>query len=304
MGLRRLLLRIGIMGLPFLLLFAVVVVVDPYAFFDRSRLISAELKRKNLGHSGRTMPFSNLLWKMIEFRRQPVERVLIGDSRLAYFDLDHLNKTTGQRWYNFGVPGGNHRTACDVFQYVDGTAKLKEVWLQVSFRSMARGSNYDLYDEPSAVAQSAPLYLTNRRVLEATALAIYGTLWPNRVSYDVLAPDHWQQVLRMEEGIADGFVMDTSHYAHFAEIAQRCARKGVRLTFVEYPTTVGVQRIYSQASLDQAMLAHRTRMASIGRYVFLDVDGGIGADSTLYRDPLHLTAAGQRLLVNAVLSAR
>ncbi|MFZ1688973.1 MAG: hypothetical protein WAU70_16245 [Flavobacteriales bacterium] len=303
MSVRKLLLRAVFICAPFAAVFGAVALVDPYNYFNWSHWVPDEVKLRNLNHDGRTMAFSNLMWKMKEYRRAPVPNVLIGDSRLSYFDLDHLEEVTGEQWYNFGVPGGNHRTVADVFGYVDSIATPEQVWIQVSFRNMADGQDYDLYSEPFAVEGTPGLYASNRRVLAATALAVKAQWFPESVHYDVLAPDHWQQVIRMETEAAARFRMDTSFYARLEAIAQCCRRQGTELTFVEWPAFRALHTIRSSAGLETLHAQYRDRIKRIARYIDLDTPGNaISADSSNYRDPLHLKTTAQRKLIDAVLA--
>jgi hypothetical protein len=302
MGRRKFFLRLTLICAPFAFVFGVVVVVDPYNYFNWFHVVDDTVKRKNLNQDGRTMAFSNLMWKMKEYRRTPVPNVLIGDSRLSYFDLEHLAKVSGKQWYNLGVPGGNHRTAADVFGFVDSISPPKTVWLQVSFRNMAAGQDYDLYSEPFAVESTPSLYVSNRRVLAATALALRATWSPESVNYDALSPDHWNNVVDMETEATTNFIMDTSFYGRLETIAQHCRQRGTELVLIEWPAYNELHAIRSAAGLDPLHAQYRERLSSIATYIDLDRLGNpISADRNNYRDPLHLTIEAQRKLVDALM---
>lgn len=302
MGTRRLFRWIAALALPFALVFGTVLVVDPYNYFGLFHAIPDTLKRKNLYHDGRTMPFSNLLWKLIELRRTPQDRILLGDSRLSHFDLDHLERVSGHRWYNLGVPGGNTRTMADLFTYA-AQAPLKEVLVQVSFRGMNRGMDWDLYGEPRLLLDQPFLYLSNRRVLEATVLNLRSALLPATVRYDVLPPDQWQRVLDMERANATDFTPDSAAFGRLERIAARCRAMGCALRFVEYPTHPDVQRIYDEAGLEPQRKAYLERLRRLAPVIDLDRPGLFAADKALWRDPLHLTTDAQRAVIDTVWAA-
>lgn len=295
-------LRILLICAPFALVVGTVVVVDPYNYFNRSHVVSDEVKLKNLSHDGKTMAFSNLMWKMKEYRRKPMPNALIGDSRLSYFDLQYLEHATGLQWYNFGVPGGNHRTALDVFDYIDSIAPPERVYMQVSFRNMAAGQDYDIFSEPLAVEGTPGLYVSNRRVLAATWLAIKASAAPGSVQYDVLSPDHWNNVMTMEKEAAGVFRMDTSFYQELRTMADECRAQGSELVLVEWPSHESLHAVRTGAGLDVQRAAYVARLLSIATYVDLDTPGnGISADKNNFRDPLHLTTEAQRKVVDALL---
>lgn len=298
---RRFFLRILLICAPFALVFGTVVVVDPYNYFNWCHVVGDEVKLKNLNHDGKTMAFSNLMWKMKEYRRKPTPNVLIGDSRLSYFDLQYLEGATGQQWYNFGVPGGNHRTALDVFDYIDSIAAPERVYLQVSFRNMAAGQDYDIFSEPLAVEGTPGLYVSNRRVLAATWLAIKAGASPGSVKYDVLSPDHWNNVMTMERQAAAAFRMDTSIYGLMAEVAAVCRKQNTELVLVEWPSHESLHAVRSGAGLGAQRAAYTARLLSIATYIDLDTPGNpISADRSNFRDPLHLSTEAQRKVVDAL----
>ena len=306
MGTRTFFLWIAAIAAPFALVFAAVVMVDPYNYFGWSGLVAEDLKKKNLYHDGRTMPFSNLLWKLVEFPKRTQKNILLGDSRLSHFDLDHLKSVSGEEYYNLGVPGGNYRTIADLFAYADSTQRrhesygLESVVVQVSFRGMNKGFDWDLYTEPRFLLDQPFLYLTNRRVLEATLLNLRSAIAPNSVAYDQTPPDQWQRVLAMEQENASSFSIDTTVFALLQRIANRCEAERIGLTFVEYPTHPDVQRIYTEARLEPLRQTYMARLAAIGTTIDLDRPGLFPEDRSFWRDPMHLTTEAQRLLIDRV----
>ncbi len=265
--------RIAAIAAPFALIFGAVVVVDPYAYFGWSHIVPDDLKRKNLYHDGRTMPFSILLWTLIEFQRNPQDHILLGDSRLAYFDMDHLQEVSGKRYYNLGVPGGNTATIADLFAFASNKIQLKDVVVQISFRGMNTGFDWDLYSEPRLLLEQPFLYLTNRRVLEAAALNLKSAVAPASMVYDQTPPDQWQRVLSMEKDNAGSFHLDTTAYERLQRIADRCAAIGCQLRFVEFPTHPDLQRLYTEAGLAPQRQAYMTRLAEIATTIDLDLPG-------------------------------
>jgi phosphoglycolate phosphatase-like HAD superfamily hydrolase len=300
MGSRTLLKHGLLLIAPFALILGTVAWVDPYGMFGWKGPVPVELKEKNLYHNGRTMPFSNLMWKLVAFERQPVRNVLLGDSRLSHFDVGHLREVDGRTWFNFGVPGGNVRTLADVFAYADSTTGLERVMVQVNFRAMNKGFDWDLFHEPSLLVNDPLLYLTNRRVIEATGLNLISRFWPEHLAYDAVPKDQWERVLKMERENAMSFTFDDKAFDLLKQIAERCHDRGIQLLFVEYPTHDEVRRIYSEAGLDDEREAYATRMGGMANYLDLDRDDVGPADRTLWRDPMHLTGDAQRLLIDRI----
>jgi hypothetical protein len=288
---------------PFALILGTVALVDPYGMFPWQGPVPVELKKKNLYHDGRTMPFSNTLWKLIAFRKQPVKNILLGDSRLSHFDLGHLRDVSERNWFNFGVPGGNYRTVEDLFNYADSIAPLERVMVQVSFRGCNQGFDWDLYMEPRVLVDDPLLYLTNRRVIEATGLGLISRYFPDRLAYDAIPEDQWTRVLKSERENAEHYAFDPMAFERLRSIADRCRKKGIALVLVEYPTHPDVRRIYHEAGLDSLRQEYVSELRAMAPFIDLDRDGLFPDDTSNWRDPMHLTTATQRLLIDKVWGA-
>lgn len=297
---RRFLIQCLKLSLPMLALFALVAWVDPYCLYHTGGPIARELKEKNLYHSGRTMPFSNMLWKLVDFRRHPARNILLGDSRLSYFDLDSLRSLTGDTYQNLGVPGGNYVTIDHTFRYADSLANLQNVVVQVSFRGMHAAQHFDIYAEPAAILAQPWSYMYNRRVIEAAGLNIYSALFPNSLHYDVPGEDQWRTVLEAEQAVAENWIMDSMVFDKLQHIADRCAAEGARLLFVEYPTHPDLQRIMHDAGLSPAREAYLARLRTMAPVLDLDQPGLFPTDRAFWRDPLHLSIDAQRELITRI----
>lgn len=297
---RRFLLQCLVLSLPVLGLFATVVIVDPYCLFGTGGPVPRALKERNLYHSGRTMPFSNMMWKLIDYRRDPKADVLLGDSRLSRFDVDSLQRFTGNAYFNFGIPGGNYVTMDHLFHYVDSLTTLRAVYVQVAFRGMNAGMDFDIYAEPRMILEKPLSYVYNRRVLEATGLNLIALFFPNSLTYDQLAPDHWQMVLDTERANALNFVPDTSVYTRLQYMADRCNAEGAKLVFVEYPTHPDLQKIMVEAGLAGQREAYLARLRTMAPVIDLDRPGLFPTDRSFWRDPLHLTTEAQRSLISHI----
>lgn len=300
---RRFLLQCALLALPLFLLFGLVAWVDPYGLFGNSGPVPVELKKKNLYHSGRTMPFSNMMWKLVEFRRSPAPDIMLGDSRLSYFDIAALKKATGHTYYNFGIPGGNYSTIDKLFRYADSLTTLRNVYVQVSFRGLNVGNDFDIYQEPSMLLDKPYSYVYNRRVLEATGLNLMSWLLPSTVAYNKPSPDQWNEVLDAERANAEHFVTDSTVFTRLQRMADRCRAEGAKLVFIEYPTHPDVQAIYGVPDLAPARTAYMERLGRIAPLIDLDRPGMFPVDRSFWRDPLHLTVDGQRSLIGLIWRA-
>jgi len=301
---RQFLLQCTKLALPILGLLALVAWIDPYCLYHTGGPVPRALKEKNLYHSGRTMPFSNMMWKLADYRRAPVPDILLGDSRLSYFDLDSLQGLTGDRYYNLGVPGGNYVTMDHLFRFADSLSHLRHVMVQVSFRGLHASQHFDIYAEPASLLKRPWAYVYNRRVIEAAGLNLYSLLFPDAIAYDVPGDDQWQAVLDAERAAAEAWEVDTAAFGTLQHIADRCRAEGAQLVFVEYPTHPDLQRIMRESGLADARAAYLQRLRTMAPVIDLDQPGLFPEDRSFWRDPLHLTIDAQRALIPRIWAAK
>lgn len=71
------------------------------------------------------------------FRDEPGDRVIIGDSRLAHFDLNLANEASGKQWQNLAFGGASLKESIDLAEYVlDHHADVQEILLGLSFYTL------------------------------------------------------------------------------------------------------------------------------------------------------------------------
>ncbi len=297
---RRFLLQCLVLAAPMFLFFGLIAWVDPFDLFGHGGPLPRTLKVKNLDHSGRTVSFNTMLWKLIDFRRSPSPNILLGDSRLSYFDAKGLEERTGEMYYNFGIPGGNYTTLLDLFSYADSLSTLDKVYVQVSFRNMSRDRTADIYDHPRALLDAPFRYVADRRVIEATGLNLFSLLMPGSVTYISPTTAPWTMKLDDERIAAEHFDLDTGHYARLQIIADRCSTIGATLVLVEYPTHPDRHGIPAVASLQPQREEYLARIRRIAPLIDLDRPDRFPNDKKFWRDPIHLTPEGQRLLTQLV----
>jgi hypothetical protein len=255
--------------------------VDPFAYFDGPTPISRDLKVKNLYHDGATMPFYNMLWKIIEYRRHPVENIII------VFDTGLVADLTGRPLYNFGVPGGNFPSMFSIFWYADSLTTLRTVYLQVSFRNYSAGVNWDIYTGPRIAAGSSLYYLTNRSVLGAAWLNLRSRFFGKYMRYDDLPPDHWANVLRKDEQIYTHFSEAPQYLEELQRVAVHCRKRGIRLVLIDIPTYDDVHLLINRLGMASELERYREHMKAVGTYYDMQGPSALTRRRADFQDPLH-----------------
>ena len=86
----KLLLKIGLFIIPVLCWASIVIVVDPFNYFNISKIISYNIKVKS------AQQINSLLFNTINFKNKPTSNVIIGDSRIRKLPTKKIKKITGE----------------------------------------------------------------------------------------------------------------------------------------------------------------------------------------------------------------
>lgn len=284
---KRLMRWLALLALPMAVLIGGTAWIDPFNYFDGASPVPLETRKANLRHSGETMPYYTLAWKLIEYRRRPVADIIIGDSRLTRFDAGLVGAISGRELYNFGVPGGNTPSMFRTFWYADSLTRLETVYLQTGFRNWSAAQDYDIWEGPSWVAASAVHYVTDRDVLGAAWLAARAQWTPGGVPPEPLAADQWEKVIGNERGILESYAPAARFAEELRRVAERCSERGIRLVIIDLPVHDEVLRMEQELGREADIAAYKALMRSAAAYYDFSGPSAITQDRTRYIDALH-----------------
>lgn len=152
----------------FPLIFCVVFifVIDPYNFYNVSGIIDNATKFEVLNRSEESTPRGNMLWKAIEFKRQPSDNLLIGDSQGYHMKEELIKQLTGKNFYNFCIPAANTETKVSIFWFAAKQTKLNHVIIQLSFQNWQLNYKENLFHFAQDYLDNSSLYILNSYIFK------------------------------------------------------------------------------------------------------------------------------------------
>ena len=95
--------------LPIIAWICIVMIVDPFNYFNHSSFISAKAKEKS------AKQLNSILYNSIGFINNPTENVIIGDSRIRVLPTDHIKLLTGDEYYTLYSNAAKLNEIVDLF---------------------------------------------------------------------------------------------------------------------------------------------------------------------------------------------
>ncbi len=155
------------------------------------------------------------------WEQAPGQNLILGDSRLAHFDMDLIAEESGEAWQNLAFGGASLRETLDLAGYVlDSPHEVKHILFALSFYTLNAGYDTDRF---SALAQTLHDPLAYCLNLEYNVNALTVFLDTVRGTPDTVESGDWGPADYLG---ADGAAIPLHRrlYDYPATIAPRCAR--------------------------------------------------------------------------------
>lgn len=227
-------------SLPIILFCLIIVAIDPYNLFNISKLIDDEAKYNMTNRSHEIKSKANMLWKAIEFKRDPCDKVIIGDSQGFHFREKLITDLTGEKIYNFCVPAASFETTTNIFWFATEQVELKKVYFQVSFALSNTKFSYNLFEYASDYLNKPYKYLFSKEILRDSYCNVgykitENPIWVNDPYF--VKPS--SEIDSLSESWADvifaNYYYPEKYLDELKKIAGYCSQNKIELEFISMP---------------------------------------------------------------------
>lgn len=304
---QRLLRKLLIFSIPFVLLLAFFFAFEPYDYFCTG---------KNVWYMSRSLS------SMRQVLVKHPDSILLGDSRMANLNVDYINQVSGESWTSLAYGGATLRESIQQFWYATEHTTLKKVVIGFNFYTM----NADLQsDRMNAVIEQAehPLKFIGdyRYWVNAAGNAYYkwSNLWANwtgneraRVVFDDPSSMDFVDPVLPSERTEDGYRVDQYDYAlnvnancanydskgmdkytkELIEIAAYCDANNIELTFVIAPSNWTIWEVVIFGNFfEVAIEYYKNQLKSVATVYDAEFLNDFAKDDANWLDGQHLVKA-------------
>ncbi len=270
-----------------------IIIIDPFNYFFHSNFIDNKYKLLSINRSVESMPRGNMLYKIIEYQRNPVKNIIIGDSRAFGVDENIIQKTTGEKYFNFAVPGGNYNSLNETFWFVTEQTKPEKIYLQVGFHNYNLKRDNNLFRQALTVKKN-PLHFFFE--LKYTCDAFYSLLYqvtdkdPVTFSLDGAAFEkNWNTVLQQQvRGAINHYVYPKEYKKELDKISAYCKDNEIELYFIIFPSHSDFYKIIEEENLNMEYQTFLKDILSLGKTYNFEQVNRLTSEKDNYQDVYHL----------------
>lgn len=295
--LKKLVKRLALFSIPFLLGALFITLVDPYDFLNISSAVPEEIKQKIAGQ------FNPCFWKLNKFEQNPNPYVIIGDSRVASFDTEMIKEVSGKKYTNLGYGGASLREVIETFWIISKQTKLKEVYIGVDL------TNYNDYEitnraELYKVTRENPaFYFVNRGVWEAAYYDLNTFLLKEEFTVgvpDMARDEFWKESIAIRKKYFDKYAEPKNYRKEFEKIAQYCRKNDIKLEFIIFPTHVEIQEVIVEENFSKWADNMRSDLIQWGRVYDFDWENDLTKDRENFDDPVHINLENRKIVAEGI----
>lgn len=145
---KKLLGKLCLFLLPVLLYFGVFIAFEPYNYFG--------LQTNNYTAQ------DQLIYRVRAFDAEPQNALILGDSRMAHFDLSLVEEVTGRKFSTLAFGGAGQKEVIDLFWHaIDRNPEIDTVYLEVSFYILNKKYDRDRIGNIEIVTENPLAFLCN-----------------------------------------------------------------------------------------------------------------------------------------------
>jgi hypothetical protein len=268
----------------------VVLFIDPFNLLNNNIFVNKDFKKTVSPH------LNERLWKSIEYKQNPIDKILLGDSRTRNMDTDYINKVSGEVYYNFGFGGGTLPEIIDTFWFADKCIKLKKVYIGLNFNIFNATYNRNIFKDSIEIVNNYGAYLNDRNVAKALSVIIYNSIFPNPKNIDKPTEtkvEFWASSLRTQDFQYSQYVYPVDYINELKKIVSYCANNNIKLTIITYPNHVDLQNKVKVHNLKKYFDNYFQTITSIATVYHFDYHNNFTSNADNFSDPYHFNDSHQ-----------
>ncbi|MFH1118784.1 MAG: hypothetical protein V1775_03105 [Bacteroidota bacterium] len=306
---KKYLLKALLFLVPVFLYALFIFIVDPYNFLGVFHVIGDKDKFTVIQRTDESSPRGNILWKTIRYRRNPVSKVIIGDSQGKDINIDLIQDITGEEYFNFCFPGASFKTMFETFWFTAAHARLEKVYFQVAFMNYNAEREYDLFHFAQDYFKRPYQYFTTKEIFfDAVANATWATTrnpWIISRSYEFLPPDKMEELAQFRLNLFfKEYLYPDSYLGEFHKIRSYCDKNNIELSFVILPVYEGVDKHLDKVGLTDELKRFKADINSLGKTIDLDQWADFKSDRGNFIDYFHPNQTMMDSLVRKIWTKR
>jgi len=296
----RFLKNIFYFSVPFIVLIAVLVYVDPYNVLRKEKNGELEKLKEKISYR-----INYPLFALQKYDNDPADIIILGDSRANSLKEDLFEQVTGKRTVNLAYGGGSAEEIIKTFWVASTIHAPKEVYIGINFNLYNAFNHKDRVTEADELRHSVLSYLLSKYCFKSTFLILKAYLLGKKISLEkppMTRDAFWQYQLDISGPyFFENYSYPVSYFKRLQKIADYCKKHGIKLIFFIPPTHRDLQLKIKQYGLEKENKKFIKDLVSFGVPVYnFNFLNEMTVDKKNFKDPFHFNETFGHMIINII----
>ncbi|MBN2184280.1 MAG: hypothetical protein JW746_03030 [Candidatus Krumholzibacteriota bacterium] len=296
---KKFLIKASIFLIPFLLWAGIVMVIDPFNYFNVSSLIPDRVKLRN------AKPLNRLMFNMIQYKHDPSDNLTIGDSRSYNLKIAQIEKITGDDYFLLNSNALKLNESFELYWFASRIKQPDKVFFILNFNMFNKFAYADRVKGAEGILNNPLFYIFDRSVAETCWLVTKAYI-QNSPAVSTTPPmtreKFWDWNIQVKANDHYGkFSYPETLYDEMKRVVRHAKKNGTEITFIIVPHHIEMQARVADYGLTADMNRFRKDLFELGVNVYdYDFVNEITIDRANFDDPIHFTIATGDRIINEV----
>lgn len=273
--------NITFFGIPIIAYLLIVIVIDPYNYFDTFKILNSK-KKENIALS-----VEPHLFKIMSYENNPTKNLLLGDSRTNA--LAELIESSN--WSNLAYGGASLKEMVQTFWWAKEVTSLDTVLIGINLNLYNKYNKRFWVEETLERKKTFFSYAFSKYVFKSMYLLLKSRYLKIEIQHQkpkASKDEFWEhQLSQTAKKFYTKMDYPETYFNELHEISDYCSQNNIKLIFWIPPTHVDFQKKKIDYNLEKFDQKFITDLSKLGDLHDFDYDSEITRNEKLFKDPLH-----------------
>ncbi len=283
---------------PLVLWALVVLVIDPFNYWNISNVV--DLKHKEMN----AQRLNTLMYRTIDYMNSPSENMLIGDSRTNALPVDLIESISGLKYKKLNTNAAKLNEIFDLIYLTNERQKLKNVVVGINFNMFNEFGYADRVSGVKRILENPLLYIYNKDVAEVCYYTVRSLLTEESVSFapPMSKEEFWKWSIETKAAHWYGrYKFPTELHADLVKLDKFTKENEIHLMFIIVPHHVEFSNRLVEFNLKNSEKQFKDILSGLNaRVIDYDFQNSITLNKNNFTDPVHYNHDIGNLIVSEI----
>lgn len=293
---KRFILNIIYLSIPFLIWGAAIVIIDPFNYFNLG--LFDKSTRKN------AEDLNQLMYRTIDYVHNPCQNLLIGDSRTELLPIGMIEQISKQRYKKLNTSAAKLNEVFDLFYLANARQPVKRVVIGINFNMFNKYGYQDRISGLKRVLNNPLMYVFNADVADAAWVNARYIVTKRNIDFKppMTVDEFWKWSIDVKASDWYGkYAFPDALYKQLLDFDKFTKDHGIEVIFIIVPHNNEFHNRLVHFGLEGEEKRFKAIMAKLNAKVYdFDYLNAITIDRNNFKDPVHYNERTGALMVNEI----